>query len=173
MITEKEFEQLFDEHVDDVATFLYTYSSDHAQVKDWVQDVFTKLWRSREKIDFSHAGFKTYLFTTARNHALKKLQTQKRYSDWLDQNLLRLKEQYSEESEQNDSTGTSEIEKVHNKALSQIPSRSRQAYLLSREEGLTYKETAKVMDISVKTVEAHIRKSLQILRKELKNYTKQ
>lgn len=172
MITEKEFEQLFDKHVDDVAAFLYTYSSSHARVKDWVQDIFTKLWQSRAKIDFTHAGFKGYLFTTARNHALKELQKEKRYSSWLDQNLRRLQERYAKESNENKTGDKSELEKAHDKVLPQIPPRSRQAYLLSREEGLTYKEIAEVMDISVKTVEAHIRKALQILRETLREYSR-
>lgn len=168
MLTQKEFECLFDEYVDDVAAFLTTYTSNSAQLKDWVQEVFIKLWNSRDKIDFTHKGFKGYIFTTARNHALKRIQRENRYNKWLENNLIRLASLYK----LSDSiTGNTEFIKLHGKALSQIPPRSRKAYLLSRENGLTYKEIADEMDISVKTVEVHIGKALHILRIALKDYT--
>src|SRR5699024_2045337 len=109
MVTHEDFEDLFDQYVDEVTAFLYTYSSDYAQIKDWVQEVFIRLWKSRETIDFGHVGFKSYLFTTARNHALKKIKKEKRYGEWLEQNLIRVTELYKRSEEDNDN---SEIKRI-------------------------------------------------------------
>src|SRR5699024_1673542 len=97
MLTKDKFEQLFDEYFNDVTAFLFSYTSNRGQVKDWTQDVFIKMWEARDRIDFEHAAFKSYLLTTARNHAIKKLQKQKKYSRWLEQNLKRLTEAHSQD----------------------------------------------------------------------------
>lgn len=169
MLTREQFEELFNKYVDDVATFLYTYTSNKAQVKDWTQEVFIKMWRKRDRIDFDHPAFKSYLLKTARNHALKKLKRAKRYDRWLEKNLERL----TLVQPPNDFPSNSidvDVQEAYTMALSNISQRARRAYLLSREEGLTYPEIAKVMDISIKTVETHISKALRILREELREF---
>ncbi|SMO81175.1 RNA polymerase sigma factor [Fodinibius sediminis] len=167
MLTRDQFEQLFCNYVDDVASFLYTYTSNRAKVKDWVQEVFLKMWKKRGQIDFEHPGFKSYLLKTARNHALKRLKSEKKYDLWLEENLEKLVAIQASGTSISDAT---EIRKAYSVALSKISKRARKAYLLSREEGLTYPEIAEVMNISIKTVESHISKALQILRSELREF---
>jgi RNA polymerase sigma-70 factor (ECF subfamily) len=170
MLSVKEFEILYDRYFDDVANFLYSYASDKEQLKDWIQEVFIKIWEAREEINFDNPGFKSYLLTTARNHALSQLRKENRYEYWLVQKLENKTEaQYQDEFTLN----PGDISKIYRQSLSKIPSRSREAYLLSRNNGLTYSEIAEVMDVSVKTVEAHISKALQILRTELKDYLRE
>lgn len=168
MTTQEEFVQLVDAYVDDLSAFLYSYAENKAQLKDWIQDIYLKLWKKKDEIDFRHPGFKSYLFTTARNHALKQLKKQKQYDEWVDQNLKRLTEIQQRDETQNNHT---ELKKRYHAAVSKIPSRSREAYVLSRQRGLTYKEIAHVMNISIKTVEAHISKALQVIRKDLASYS--
>ncbi len=167
MITEKEFARLFDCYVDDVSVFLSTYTSNRAQLKDWVQEVFIKLWKKRDRIDFDHPAFKSYLLKTARNNALKDLKREKKYDLWLEEKLENLTQIRSNNKSATNSDG---VHKAYSIALSKISQRSRRAYQLSREEGLTYSEIAKVMDVSVKTVETHISKALRILREELREF---
>lgn len=169
MLTKEQFEQLFNQYVDDVASFLYTYSSNKARVKDWTQEVFIKMWRKRERIDFDHPAFKSYLLKTARNHALKKLKKTKKYDRWLEENLEKLT---CVQPRDNSAVKSAEVREAYTVALSKISQRARRAYLLSREEGLAYTEIAEVMDISIKTVETHISKALHILRQELGDFTR-
>lgn len=168
MTTQEEFVQLVDKYFDDLSAFLYSYAANKAQLEDWIQDIYLKLWKKKDEIDFRHPGFKSYLFTTARNHALKQLKKQKKYDEWVDKNLKRLTEIQQQDDAQND---YSEFKKRYHAAVSKIPSRSRKAYVLSRKRGLTYKEIAHVMDISIKTVEAHISKALQVIRKNLASHS--
>ncbi|MBN2731676.1 MAG: sigma-70 family RNA polymerase sigma factor [Balneolaceae bacterium] len=164
MLTKEKFEALYDQYFDDIAAFLYSYASDKAQLKDWIHDVFLKIWDARDQINFDHPSFKSYLLTTARNHALKQLQKEKSYDDWLERNLKKLTQiQPPHEPVIN----PPDISEAYQHALSKIPSRACEAYLLSREEGLTYKEIAQEMEVSEKTVEAHLSKALRILRSEL------
>lgn len=168
MLSRKKFELLFDKYVDDVFAFLSTYAISNAQVKDWTQEVFIKMWEKRRQIDFNHPAFKSYLLKTARNHALKQLKKEKKYECWIDEKLRKItKIQLPEEL----TSSRSDFQKVYRSSLLKIPPRSRKAYLLNREEGLIYTEIANVMNISVKTVESHIGKALSILRKELADYS--
>lgn len=170
MLSKEEFEQLFNRYIDDVISFLYTYTSDKAQVKDWAQVVFIRMWEKRGNIDFDHPAFKSYLLKTARNHALKKLKEARKYDRWLEENLEKLTRV---DSKNNEPAGRSaEVREAYSAALSKISRRSRRAYLLSREEGLTYTEIAEVMGISIKTVETHISKALYILREELGDFSR-
>lgn len=167
MITEKEFASLFDYYVDDVSAFLSTYTSNRAQLKDWVQEVFIKLWRKRDRIDFDHPAFRSYLLKTARNNALKDLKRGKKYDLWLEEKLENLTQLHSNNKT---AANSDSVHEAYSMALSKISQRSRRAYQLSREEGLTYSEIAEVMDISIKTVETHISKALRILREELSEF---
>jgi RNA polymerase sigma-70 factor (ECF subfamily) len=51
------------------------------------------------------------------------------------------------------------------RAIAALPLRAREAFLLTREHGLTYEETAVAMGISAKTVMTHIGRALVALRK--------
>src|SRR5690606_17575924 len=49
-------------------------------------------------------------------------------------------------------------------AIEQLPERCRLTFLLSRHEGLSYQEIAKVLGVSVKTVEMQMGRALKALR---------
>jgi len=51
-----------------------------------------------------------------------------------------------------------------------MPKRRREVFELSREGGLSYKEIANKLDISVKTVEAHLSAALDHMRFHLRDY---
>ena len=60
-----------------------------------------------------------------------------------------------------------EIDAAVRDAVATLPDRCREAFELSRVQGLRYAEIAAVMGISVKTVEAQMGKALRILRERL------
>ncbi|MEX1211427.1 MAG: sigma-70 family RNA polymerase sigma factor [Balneolaceae bacterium] len=164
-ISKAEFTRLYERYYGDVFRFLCTYSKSRAEVKDWTQDVFIKLWVKRHRVDFFHASFKSYLIKTARNHALKTLYKHKRYSEWLDEHLTQLirdREQLSNESDESLVSFWSSYDKT----ISGLPSRALETWRLSRDEGLTYPEIAEVMGVTVKTVETQISNVLALLREE-------
>jgi RNA polymerase sigma factor (sigma-70 family) len=54
--------------------------------------------------------------------------------------------------------------------IQELPAQCRTVFLLSREQQLSNKQIAEQLDISVNTVEQHIRKARRILREALGNY---
>lgn len=60
-----------------------------------------------------------------------------------------------------------EIKEALNKAIHNLPEKSREVFLKSRYEGKRYREIASEMGLSEKSVEFHMSRALTMLRKEL------
>jgi RNA polymerase sigma-70 factor (ECF subfamily) len=54
--------------------------------------------------------------------------------------------------------------------ISEMPQRRREAFMLSRFEGLSHEEIASLMDLAPKTVNNHIVLALQHIRKKLDGF---
>jgi RNA polymerase sigma-70 factor (ECF subfamily) len=54
--------------------------------------------------------------------------------------------------------------------LAQLPERTREIFRLNRHEGLKYREIARKLSISEKTVEANMGKALKALRNSMQRY---
>ena len=55
------------------------------------------------------------------------------------------------------------------KEIDKLPPKCKQTFLLSKKEGLTNIEIAEYLNVSIKSVEAHITKAFSILRKSIGN----
>lgn len=162
-----QFIELFDLYFESVATVLSYYSADKAEVEDWAQEVFVTVWEKRDKIDPGHPGVKGYILSIARNHALYRLRRKKthygreeRDMDTLVSPIHSVEELIHER----------ELSHAYEEALKQVSPRTREAFILSRDKGLTYKQIAVRMGISPKTVENQISHVLKVLRIELHEY---
>jgi RNA polymerase sigma-70 factor (ECF subfamily) len=65
---------------------------------------------------------------------------------------------------------TNEILELVDKTLKYLPEQTRQIFVMSRYRNIPHKEIAKRLNISTKSVEFHITKTLRILRSELRDY---
>ena len=63
-----------------------------------------------------------------------------------------------------------DLERLVNSIYHSLPDSARDSFLLSRNEGLTNKEIAQIKGLSVKAIEYHMKISLRIFRKKLKDY---
>lgn len=133
--------------------------------EELVQDIFTKLWQYRYQIDPA-GNFEVFVFTLARNHIYnfgrKKLQYQLSPSGTLSE--------YNLTSGEPSLFSYQEIYQQYRKVLTQISGRSQQVFEMSREQGLSHKEIADQLGISIRTVENHIFNALKVLKRELKDY---
>lgn len=65
---------------------------------------------------------------------------------------------------------TKEIHEIYNKSLKKLPVKTREIFLMSRNNNLTNKMLAKKLGVSTKTIEYHITLCFKQLRKDLKDY---
>lgn len=156
------FEAIFRQWYEPVVRSATRVLRDAGVAEELSQDVFLELWRRRESLapDSSVAG---YLMQAVRNRALNHLRhlaVQKKSIVYV--------EALSEPAEASDSqVQTSELQAALTKAIAELPPRTREVFVMSRERGLRYSEIAQELGVSVKAVEANMSRALRIMRDRL------
>jgi len=162
---QRAFKAVFLRHYEPLCNFCWRYTRSKAISEDLVQEAFSDLWDLRETLD-PDKKLRVYLYQAVKNKAYDYLAHQKvvrRYE--ADQSHGPKKVAHQKKITQEDKT----FIKAARRAIADLPPRARQTYLLHREDGLTYREIAEVMDITVKTVESQMSRALDILRGRLRN----
>lgn len=170
---EKAFEELFRRYFVSLSEYANFYTHDLNQAEDIVQDVFFKIWQLRKKLDIN-TSFKSYLFRAVHNTCikyLKHLEVAQKHSKaqkikleeakvmnrlFFEDGLTRLFQ--------------SDINEIVNGSLSRLPDKTREIFLMSREENLKNSEIAIKIKLTEKTVEYHMSRALGLLREDLKDY---
>ncbi|MBC9796426.1 RNA polymerase sigma factor [Sinomicrobium weinanense] len=159
---EKAYVFLVDKFHRRLFAYAHTLIHDHAAAEDIVQNVFLKTWQYRDKLN-SKYSIQSFLFSAVYNQFVN---TYKK-----DKSTILLELKYHETMyDVVDKMDESTLERLLNivtREIEKLPPKCRQVFTLSKKEGLTNKEIADYMDISVKAVEAQITKGFNILRKEL------
>lgn len=156
------FEQLFRCWYGRLASYAARLTQGADAAEDVVQDLFVALWNRREALP-ELDKLPAYLHRAARNRALNHLRQQKTAGKWLGTQDSDPSVPAVAESEL---LGQEVAERVQ-AALAGLPPRSREIFLLSRDQGLTYNTIAETLGISVKTVETLMGRSLKALREAL------
>ena len=141
---------------------------DASLAHDLVQDVFVDLWQRRTRLDVDKP-LKPYLYRMARNRALRHLRDERTHAR--KHTLLR--------PGAPDVFATTRAEHAHDQAVlndhlqrwvADLPTRQREALVLSRLHGLSHREIAAVMAISPRTVNNHIVRALETLQTHLHTF---
>ena len=155
------FRNYYDTYYEQLCCFLNFYTHDVAVIEDVIQEVFLKLWENKDCIEITY--IKTYLFRAAKNRVLNYLRDEENrhqlVENWFNQQL--------EERKYKDCFDIDALTKVVNRAIEQLPERCREIFSLSRKEGLSYRQIAERLGISVKTVETQISIALKRIREIL------
>ncbi|MEM9672172.1 MAG: RNA polymerase sigma-70 factor [Cyclobacteriaceae bacterium] len=135
-----------------------------AIAEDIVQDVFLKVWRSRDHLD-QQQSIKSYLYRAAINTSLNYLEKTKPSAS-LEDNV----ENSWGANSTDEAIAYQETEQRIQAAIETLPPKCKIVFNLSRFEDQSYAEIAYTLGISVKAVEKHMGKALKILREHLKDY---
>ncbi len=158
----KAYELLFFHYFKKLYNFSYKITRDTQESEDLVQDVFISVWNSRDKLD-ENRSFSGFVFKIARNKALnliKQKLTRQIYSQYTS----------NEESLQgNSDIEAQEFSKIINASISSLPEKTKEIFLLSRNEGLTYIEISQKLNISENIVDHEIRKALKKIKEILQS----
>lgn len=168
------FSRFFQENQEKFLAFAYSYLRDKDEAEDVLMESMISLWENRERWE-KDSNLHALLLTIIKNKALNllehkqvRLRTEEEINSHNQRELnLRISTLKACEPEQLFKT---EIQHIVHKALEGMPSQSRTIFMLSRYQNLPNKQIAERLNISLKTVEAHITKALRILRVELKDY---
>ena len=161
---EKAFEQLMAKYEQAVFNTIYRYTGNTEDVEDLAQEIFIKVWKNAVKFK-GKAKFSTWLYRIAVNHCLdyRKKHKQKPVS------LDRITDKGKTPESLQISTDHDQERNVTlvRKALAELPDRQRIAIILAQYEGLSYKEIAQTMKVSVSSVESLIFRARRSLKTRL------
>jgi RNA polymerase sigma-70 factor (ECF subfamily) len=160
------FEQLFKAHYKALHAYANMLLKDIDAAEEVVQSMFLKLWEKRDLLEVQ-TSVKAYLYKCIYNDSLNLLkheQVKTKYQDFTVHTMNTHHEAASNRVE------LSELQKELRLAMEALPEQCRIIFQMSRFEELKYKEIAKRLGISVKTVENQMGKALKILRLKLVDF---
>ncbi len=163
------FRKLFDIFNRPIHRFVSYKLADSDAAEDVTQEVFIKLWENRSDVQ-PERSIKSYLYTIANNLTLNYIRHSKIVRKH--QENTRLVSEHLAERSPEQLLEQVEFDEAVLTAINHLPEKSRIVFQLSRLENLSYKEIAARLDISIKTVESHIGKSLKLLRQALLDYSR-
>ncbi len=143
----------------------YKKTGNTAAAEELAQDVFLSFYRQMPTLREDTVP-ENYLFIALKNrifnyHRQQLLQLRKDQALW--------KAPHFQAPEVNLQLEMKELHNYIKARIAELPPQCRAVFLLSREAQLSNKEVAEKLNISVNTVEQHMRKPLRILRASLGN----
>jgi len=163
---------IFNEYYPRLVGFAVSIINDEEEAKDIVQDCFIHLLKRKKTQEDS--SIQQLMFQTVRNMCINHLKhtlvknkhaatvvNQRKgevlyYADFCNDTLQKMVYE--------------ELEEEVNTVLKSIPSRSREAFVMSKMQGLRRQEIAERMGITTKMVDKHLKKAMDILKKGLKKH---
>jgi len=160
---------LFDHHFSDLCNFLLIYLHSRELSEEVALDIYTYIWEKRKTLQIK-ATFKSFLFAAAKNKAITsyRKEHQKIFTS-IETNELVIPGDSSFQFWMENN----ELRDLINDAISKLPEKSRQIYLMAWEENLSYNDIATKLGLSPKTIENHVGIALCKLRDSLRPYYKQ
>jgi RNA polymerase sigma-70 factor (ECF subfamily) len=159
-----DFESLFQHQYQPLCRFAYSLVESDVLAEEIVSDVFIKIWKNRDQLIIK-SSLQSYLITAVRNQSIDYLRKMVRQRTQPEEHCKSLPSNYSNPEE---SAISDELESQIERAIDSLPRQGRTIFRMSRDQGLKYHEIAEQMQISVKTVETHMGRSLKYLREVLK-----
>ncbi|AXJ00270.1 RNA polymerase sigma-70 factor, ECF subfamily [Cyclonatronum proteinivorum] len=164
------FDRLFRAFFKPLVMFSCGYVNDKSTASDIVQDTFVKLWQNRGSLS-GIASARAYIYTTTRNLSLNYIRDHARFetgtelSETLAGDLTETNVSWNDAFSDESSEGVYEKMQLLYHWVSQLSERQREAFGLSRFEGLDHQEIASVMNVSPRTVNNHIVDALRNLQR--------
>ncbi len=150
---EQAFTTLYQGYQDGLNKFILSYIKSREIAEDLQQEVFLKIWERRSYLP-ELASFRNYLFIIARNHTLDVLRSAARLSAakgnfYKNYAVLHSNNTY-------DSLLLKGYSEYIQKMLSSLSPKTREVFLLCRQENKSHKEIADLLGITQDAVKRHM-----------------
>lgn len=163
---EEAFAQLFYAYKRKLFSFVHGFMDGSQRAEDIVQDVFLKIWIHRDKLD-EIDNFSAYLFRMVHNRVIDHLKRRSR------ETLLRATSFDTETADFHSPEYLLREKEVLAKireAVDSLSPQQRRIYQLHREQGLKQQEIARMLNLSLSTVQNHMLCALNGIRHYLAAY---
>lgn len=168
------FAKLFEQYKEPFTRFANSFVRDMVVAESLFVDALVDYWQRRELLP-EDTNVPSYILTSLRNKALNYMRHQRvRHSAAEYMKSKAQKELDFRISSLGNLTieqlFADEIRDIVGKTIESMPQQTRRIFEMSRFESRKNAEIAKILGVSVKTVEFHITKMLKVLRENLKDY---
>ena len=134
------------------------------QAKDVHQEVFLAVWRTRDSLK-QNTNWRGYLYRVTVRKAIEFAKKSKIIP------IVEWQNDCSKSQDRPDSSIlTKELWQKVTDSLANLPEKQAEVFVLSRIEGLEYRDIAEAMNCSETTVRVHLHRAMVRLASELKNY---
>lgn len=159
------YKDFFDLYASRVYRFFNGYLKSKPEAEDLTQSLFLKIWEKRASLDITKPA-EGLIFIMARNllidHFRKAARKVRETQIWEE-----LVEAMPAQNQADELLRYNQISKIYHRALEALPPRRKDIFTLSRHEGLSNKEIAERMGISIKTVENQMTEALAFIKEYL------
>ncbi|QHS58548.1 RNA polymerase sigma factor [Chitinophaga agri] len=164
---ESAFRQLYDRHSRQVAAFVFHLTHSAVDTEDILQDIFLKLWTSREQLP-PVVNPANYIFIIARNKTLdhlRKIALQQKLVDHVWANISATADALDLQLDARES------QQLVNMALSKLTEQQRTIFRLSKLEGLDHATIARRLHLSRSRVKNVQVETLRFIRHFLSRHS--
>lgn len=162
----KAFDELYHFYYPKLYAFAKSFLKVEDDINDILQEVFIKLWDNRHKIKDVET-FNAWLFSIAKNTIVTYFREKIKNQDF----ETRVKKMATGEGLVfNDNLEYKDLKEKVDQIIEKLPEKRRMIFRLSREEGLSNRDIAQKLEISIKTVEDHMLYAIRYLRERLKDF---
>ncbi len=159
------FDALVAENCDRLCRFVYRYVGSREEAEDIVQEVFLAIWE--RGYEWEGRDPLPFLYKAAHNRAISRARHESVHDRW--QRQASTADEPTAAGVETD-LAESELDDALGRAIDSLPERCRLVFTMSREQGLSHAEIARILGLSHKTVESHIWRALTSLRASLAPY---
>ncbi|TWF40509.1 RNA polymerase sigma-70 factor (ECF subfamily) [Chitinophaga polysaccharea] len=138
------------------------------QAKDLSQDIFIKLWNSRERLP-GVANPATFIYVCARHLIMDHLRKKVLHTDNID--LLADCLTASQAGNAQSSLEYKELEQSLTKAIELLPEKLREVFVLHRFSGLSHAQISRKLNISVVSSQTYVVRALRSIREYLSHHS--
>ena len=162
---ESAFNALFYQYHSRVYNLCRKFLTSKEDAEEVVQTVFLALWENRKQLD-ENQPIVAYILTIAKHwiyNFLKKRVYRKAFLDY-----LATKDDFLDFVTE-DEISYHDLQNLLEKLMKELPPKRKEIFILSKIEGLSYREIAQRLSITESTVNTQITKALVFIRKEVGN----
>src|SRR5690554_3918966 len=160
------FDKFFESYYPKLLQFARLFVASQQQAEDVVADVLTNLLIQRERV-FALDHFEAYLYSSVKNKALSSLKRLHNTETSLDVGHQPLQISTSDPYQLLEQK---EFQEFILQVIGNLPPKRKMVFQMIREEGLSYREVAELLDISERTVEVHLKLAVKDLRENIETY---
>ncbi len=165
------FAQVVEVYRERLLYFSFHYLNNLEMSEDVIQDVFASVWEDHEKFHNVN-NLSSWLFTMTKNQCLNKIEHLRVRQKHINNLQFRQLNLIHDSLTHLDTSPLifDEVNLIIKQTLAKLPPQTRLIFEMSRFEEKKNREIAEELNISIKTVEAGITKTLKLLRPALKHY---